>query len=91
MPPLPVVRCHSKLMEQGAQSRSQDHLDCWLSASPDFLWAAAGNLGLRSLFNRDRFSRLVLEIVKSLPFEERHGEAPMRPPQQTVAFSGGKP
>ena len=38
-----------------------------------------------------RFSRLVLEIVRSLPFEMRHGEAPGRTPQQTIAFSGGKP
>ena len=52
----------------------------------------AVNLISRQLAASDyRFSRLVLEIVKSLPFEERHGEAPTRPPQQTVAFSGGKP
>ena len=52
----------------------------------------AVNLISRQLAASDyRFSRLVLEIVKSLPFEERHGEAPMRTPQQTVAFSGGKP
>jgi uncharacterized protein DUF1592/uncharacterized protein DUF1588/uncharacterized protein DUF1587/uncharacterized protein DUF1585/uncharacterized protein DUF1595/cytochrome c len=38
-----------------------------------------------------RFSRLVLGIVQSLPFEMRHGEAPGRTPQQTIAFSGGKP
>ena len=38
-----------------------------------------------------RFSRLVLEIVESMPFEMRHGEAPNRPPQQTVALAGGKP
>jgi hypothetical protein len=37
-----------------------------------------------------RFSSLVLEIVRSLPFEERHGEAPNRAPQQTIAFSGGR-
>jgi hypothetical protein len=52
----------------------------------------AVNLISRRLAASDyRFSRLVLEIVKSLPFEERHGEAPMRPPQQSIAFSGGKP
>ncbi len=52
----------------------------------------AVNLICRRLAADDyRFSRLVLEIVKSLPFEERHGETPARPPQQTVAFSGGKP
>jgi hypothetical protein len=52
----------------------------------------AVNLICRRLAASDyRFSRLVLEIVKSLPFEERHGEAPMRPPQQSIAFSGGKP
>ncbi len=52
----------------------------------------AVNLISRRLAASDyRFSRLVLEIVKSLPFEERHGEAPARPPQQTIAFSGGKP
>ncbi len=52
----------------------------------------AVNLIYRRLAASDyRFSRLVLEIVKSLPFEERHGEAPNRAPQQTVAFSGGKP
>jgi hypothetical protein len=38
-----------------------------------------------------RFSRLVLGIVQSLPFEMRHGEEPGRTPQQTIAFSGGKP
>ena len=38
-----------------------------------------------------RFSRLVLEIVESMPFEMRHGEAPNRAPQQTVALAGGKP
>jgi hypothetical protein len=37
-----------------------------------------------------RFSSLVLEIVRSLPFAERHGEAPNRAPQQTIAFSGGR-
>jgi hypothetical protein len=52
----------------------------------------AVNLISRRLAASDyRFSRMVLEIVKSLPFEERHGEAPMRPPQQSIAFSGGKP
>jgi len=52
----------------------------------------AVNLISRRLAASDyRFSRLVLEIVKSLPFEERHGEAPTRTPQQTIAFSGGKP
>jgi hypothetical protein len=52
----------------------------------------AVNLISRQLAASDyRFSRLVLEIVKSLPFEERHGEAPMRQPQQSIAFSGGKP
>ena len=35
-----------------------------------------------------RFSRLILGIVQSLPFEMRHGEA--RAPQQTIAFSGEK-
>jgi hypothetical protein len=38
-----------------------------------------------------RFSRLVLGIVESLPFQMRHGEAPSRTPQQTLAFAGGKP
>jgi hypothetical protein len=52
----------------------------------------AVNLISRRLAASDyRFSRMVLEIVKSLPFEERHGEAPTRPPQQSIAFSGGKP
>ena len=52
----------------------------------------AVNLICRRLAASDyRFSRLVLEIVKSMPFEMRHGEAPMRAPQQTIAFSGGKP
>jgi hypothetical protein len=38
-----------------------------------------------------RFSQLVRGIVQSVPFEMRHGEAPGRTPQQTIAFSGGKP
>jgi len=38
-----------------------------------------------------RFSRLVLEIVGSLPFQMRHGEAPNRSPQQVAALAGGKP
>jgi hypothetical protein len=38
-----------------------------------------------------RFSRLVLEIVESLPFEMRHGEAPISAPPSAVAFAGGKP
>ena len=52
----------------------------------------AVNLICRRLAASDyRFSSLVLEIVRSLPFEERHGEAPNHAPQQTIAFSGGKP
>ncbi len=38
-----------------------------------------------------RFSRLVLEIVGSLPFQMRHGEAPNRAPQQVATLAGGKP
>jgi mono/diheme cytochrome c family protein len=38
-----------------------------------------------------RFSRLVLEIVRSLPFEMRRGEAPISAPPPAVAFAGGKP
>jgi hypothetical protein len=38
-----------------------------------------------------RFSRMVLEIVESMPFEMRHGEAPDRAPQRSVALAGGKP
>ena len=37
-----------------------------------------------------RFAHLVLEVVKSPPFEMRHGEAPGGA-QSTIAFSGGKP
>ena len=52
----------------------------------------AVNLICRRLAASDyRFTRLVLEIVRSLPFEMRHGEAPNRMPQQTIAFTGGKP
>ncbi len=38
-----------------------------------------------------RFSRMVLEIVESMPFEMRHGEAPGHAPQQSAALAGGKP
>ena len=38
-----------------------------------------------------RFSQLVRGIVQSVPFEMRHGEGVGRTPQQTIAFSGGKP
>jgi len=38
-----------------------------------------------------RFSRMVLEIVQSMPFEMRHGEAPGSAPQQSAALAGGKP
>ena len=38
-----------------------------------------------------RFSRLVLGIVQSSPFEMRHGEAPGNTPQATIASNGGKP
>jgi len=41
--------------------------------------------------NDYRFSRLILEIVDSLPFQMRHGEAPSRVPQQVAAVAGGKP
>jgi Protein of unknown function (DUF1592)/Protein of unknown function (DUF1588)/Protein of unknown function (DUF1587)/Protein of unknown function (DUF1585)/Protein of unknown function (DUF1595)/Planctomycete cytochrome C len=52
----------------------------------------AVNLICRRLAASDyRFSRLVLGIVQSPPFEMRHGEAPGRTPQPTIAFSGGKP
>ena len=52
----------------------------------------AVNLICRRLAASDyHFSSLVLEIVRSLPFEERHGEGPNRAPQQTIASSGGKP
>jgi hypothetical protein len=37
-----------------------------------------------------RFSRLVLEIVESMPFDMRHGEAPGSAPQQSAALAGGK-
>ena len=37
-----------------------------------------------------RFSRLALEIVKSLPFQMRRGEGPGRASQQTMAFAGEK-
>jgi hypothetical protein len=51
----------------------------------------AVNLMCRRLAAGDyRFSRLVLEIVRSLPFEMRHGEDPNRTSQQTMAFAGGK-
>ena len=51
----------------------------------------AVNLMCRRLAAGDyRFSRLVLEIVRSLPFEMRHGEDPNRMSQQTIAFAGGK-
>lgn len=52
----------------------------------------AVNLICRRLAASDyRFSRLVLGIVQSPAFEMRHGEAPGRAPQPTIAFSGGKP
>jgi hypothetical protein len=52
----------------------------------------AVNLICRRLAASDyRFSRLVLGIVQSPAFEMRHGEAPGRTPQPTIAFSGGKP
>jgi hypothetical protein len=38
-----------------------------------------------------RFSRMILEIVESMPFEMRHGEAPGLAPQQSAALAGGKP
>ena len=38
-----------------------------------------------------RFSSLILGIAGSLPFEMRHGEAPVQTPPQAIAFSGGKP
>jgi hypothetical protein len=38
-----------------------------------------------------RFSRLVLEIVESLPFGMRHGEAPDGATRQTIAVAGGTP
>jgi len=38
-----------------------------------------------------RFSRMVLEIVESMPFEMRHGEAPGNAPLQSAALAGGKP
>jgi hypothetical protein len=38
-----------------------------------------------------RFSRMVLEIVESIPFEMRRGEAPGKAPQQSAALAGGKP
>ena len=38
-----------------------------------------------------RFSALVMGIVESLPFQMRHGEAPSRAPQQSIALAGGKP
>jgi len=41
--------------------------------------------------NDYRFSRLILEIVDSLPFQMRHGEAPSRGPQQVATIVGGKP
>ena len=41
--------------------------------------------------NDYRFSRLILEIVDSLPFQMRHGEAPSRVPQQVATIVGGKP
>ncbi|MCU1274416.1 MAG: hypothetical protein JWO48_1847 [Bryobacterales bacterium] len=51
----------------------------------------AVNLMCRRLAAGDyRFSRLVLEIVRSLPFEMRRGEDPNRMSQQTIAFAGGK-
>jgi hypothetical protein len=37
-----------------------------------------------------RFSRLVLEIVESIPFDMRHGEAPGSAPRQSAALAGGK-
>jgi hypothetical protein len=49
------------------------------------------NLICRRLAAGDyRFARLVLEVVKSLPFEKRRGEAPSREPEATAAVAGGK-
>src|SRR5436309_14440245 len=81
MPPLPVARCHSKLMAQVAQSRSQDHLDCWLSASPDFLWAAAGS-GDR---HRSRRSREAGEA----DFLARARNRPPLPPRGIGGYGAG--
>jgi len=41
--------------------------------------------------NDYRISQLILEIVDSLPFQMRHGEAPNRGPQQVATNVGGKP
>src|SRR5438105_2854058 len=59
-------------MAQVAQSPSQDHLDCWLSASLDCSWAAVGDLG-GSLFNRDRLSRLVHGDINDFSLVDAHG------------------
>ena len=49
----------------------------------------AVNLICRRLAADDyRFSRLLLEIVRSMPFEMRHGEAPKSAPQPTMVSGG---
>jgi hypothetical protein len=75
------AHCLTEKMLTYALGRGLEHYD-----------QPAVNLVCRRLAASDyRFSRLVLEIVKSLPFEMRHGESPNRAPQRTMALSGGKP
>jgi hypothetical protein len=75
------ARCLSEKMLTYALGRGLERYD-----------QPAVNLICRRLSASDyRFARLVLEVVKSLPFEMRHGEAPSRAPQLTIASSGGKP
>ncbi len=70
-----------------------DGKDADLRAGPrtGTLRPASGKLICSRLAASDyRFSRLVLEIVESLPFQMRRGEARVRA-APAVAFAGGKP